>query len=267
MNMFEFKKKKKPEFGVIKLFKIATADEVRRFKAFEVVDFCTQELLYYIKKDIILIEADFSNGANKIWKKYASFLNYVKQHSEHYIEIYDSYMNDGICGHLNYSNDTHRMNRKGTTMEMIDIMISFPREIVDIPFLQTFLAKLFSIETADYGYVCFLTDEYSLDFERKDKKGLFSVTSSSNKKDIEKRENIRKANTGLLENVYQINILNNAQIEVNKISDYLDKGIGIMHGIKGSNLKIWELPKEEKGKTRFPFPLVQDNTIRAGVAF
>jgi hypothetical protein len=43
--------------------------------------------------------------------------------------------------------------------------------------------------------------------------------------------------------------LNEEQIAKNNVLSYISKGIGVLHEIKNSNLKIWALNKEEIKQT------------------
>jgi len=244
LSFFRKRKEQKQESGVVKLYKAVTVDESFNFKTAKVIDFCVKELLSLSQGNITDVEADFTNGVNKTWKEYASFVNYAQKHNDSHIEMYSSYIIDGMSGQLHFCNDTNRLNRNENEMNMIDIIISFPNKTVDISFLRKFLTDLFQIETFDYGYVCFLTDEHDILSERKIKKGLFSETSTWTKKDIEKREKIRDSKDGFLPDVYQINILNEEQFKK------IDKNIGILHEIANSTLKIWELQKEEIDKVK-----------------
>jgi hypothetical protein len=161
-------------------------------------------------------------------------------------------MGDSLCGFLTFANEKLMNVPSNREIGIINLYISFPSKIMTIDFLQDFLCRLFQIEIFDYGYVCFLSDDYEIDSEKKLKKGLFSVTTpTTTSKDHEAWEQLVNIKKGHIKGIYPVNILNSSQIGTNKISNYLTKRIGVLHEIKNSNLKVWELRKEEIKKINF----------------
>jgi len=239
LNLFN---RKKPLYGTVKLYKVVDYEKALNFKSAAVIDICVSKLYAVNVGTIRDIEVNYGN---KHWKKYASFQKFIEKNPDYPLVSYMSYIADDHCGSLIFGNEKLNKMEIDDATDYIDIIITFPSNTVNVDFVQKFIGKLSKIETFDYGYVCFLTDENSIFSERKIKKGLFGVTSTCTKKDIEIERNLIHINNGFIKGIYPINILNEAQIRKNNIYDYLNEHIGVLHEIQASNLKIWELQKDE----------------------
>jgi hypothetical protein len=233
LDFFRRLVKGKQKYGAIKFFRTVNLEEAQKFKSVEVIDFCVSKLLSIFKEDIRSVELNYGN---KSWKKYSSFKKFIEKNSTYPIAEYSSFIKDSYSGALFFGNEKLNRIKLDDTTDVIDIIITFPSEIICIDFLRDFLGKLFSVERFDYGYVCFLPKNYSVITERKE--------SANNAKDIEPWENLININNGYIKSIYPINILNNVQIEKNNILSYISNGTGILHEIKDSNLKILEILSE-----------------------
>ena len=232
--LLNFFNRQKPLYGTIKLYKVVDYDKSVNFKSAAVIDICVSELYAVNVGTIRDIEVNYGN---KHWKKYASFQKFIEKNPDYPITSYMSYIAEDNCGSLFFGNGKLNKIEIDNTTDYIDIIITFPPNIVNVDFVQKFIGKLFKIETFDYGYVCFLPQNFSVLSERKSNKNT--------SKDIEIERNLIHMKSGFVKGVYPINILNEMQIRENKIYDYLNKHIGVLHEIETSNLKIWELQNDE----------------------
>jgi len=234
-----FFKSRKNDLYFIKLFKIV---DFKTSKEFNNISF-VRNYIEFIESKFKLKYNYFSiNYSNKSWKTRNGFFKALK--SKFNNEIVDVLCSDDYLM-FSYSNFLLNIKENVPQYGSIDVYFNIDKDFFDLDSLIIYLQDGFTNYSFDYGYIAKLTNEYSLESEKKYKKSIFGGISLESDKDSQFWNQHKYAmKQGFLRKIYPINFLNNSQLEQKIIKRLKSKKIGQFNKTN-SNITMWVLNEKE----------------------
>lgn len=209
LQIFNFlSRKEKHDCAIIKLYKVVNHKQAITFNAKEIIKLNVSKFLLHTKTTVAHVSLNYGS---KNWKTFDSFIKFIDSNPQYELIDFSLYGNNERYL-INFNNE--RLNRtENIGKDIIELMMSFPPEIMNASFVKEIMLECLSIEQFDYGYASLLPSTHDVTAEKKIHKGIFSHSVSITAQDIQLQKKLININNGYIKDAYQFNLLNTNQVE------------------------------------------------------